>query len=71
MKTTTTEPTPASSTESLLMSFLGGFLPLISGDPADKATDITGEDNVYDRQDVLRIKRLGLAAGADDVESKR
>ena len=75
--TTTTEPSPASSTESLLMSFLGGFLPFISSDSDHKTAGSNDEDDKnivnddYDRQDVLGIKRLGLAAEVGDVESKR
>ena len=74
--TSTTTTAPASSTESLLMSFLGGFLPFISTD-ADKTgvdpEDEEDEDIDYDQesQEMRMVKRLGLAAEVGDVESKR
>ena len=62
-----TTTTPTASTESMLMSFLGGLLPFMSSEAEQK----TGVDEDREEQDVRMFKRLGLAAPVGGDESKR
>ena len=67
--TTTTTVSPATTAESLLMSFLGDFMPYLAGDKDSKSSDVQNEKNKV--VDNVIMKRKGLAFDVRDLESKR
>ena len=82
-QTTTTTPTPTTTASSLLMSFIGDFIPYLTGskDKDEKSSNDSQQevisDNLESDDDDDKnlssnfIRRQGLAFDVNDLESKR
>ena len=82
--TTTTTPTPTTTASSLLMSFIGDFIPYLTGskDKDEKSSNDSQQEVISDNLESDDddddknlssnfIRRQGLAFDVNDLESKR